>query len=65
MLGTSHDAHEGTADQLKVSRWDLEAFLKDAREAFPHADLTAGDVRLIHRGLLPMIVGRGHRTSGW
>ena len=41
MLGTSHDAHEGTADQLKVSRWDLEAFLKDAREAFPHADLTA------------------------
>ena len=38
MLGTSHDAHEGTADQLKVSRWDLEAFLKDAREAFPHAE---------------------------
>ena len=38
MLGTSHDAHEGTADQLKVTRWDLEAFLKDAREAFPHAD---------------------------
>ncbi len=41
MLGTSHDAHEGTADQLKVTRWDLEAFLKDAREAFPHADLHA------------------------
>jgi len=59
MLGTSHDAHEGPPDQLKVSRWDLEAFLKDAREAFPHADLTTADVRLIHRGLLPMISGEG------
>jgi glycerol-3-phosphate dehydrogenase len=59
MLGTSHDAHDGTADELTVSRWDLEAFLKDAREAFPHADLTTADVRLIHRGLLPMISGEG------
>jgi glycerol-3-phosphate dehydrogenase len=59
MVGTSHDAHQGTADQLKVSRWDLEAFLKDAREAFPNANLSAADVRLIHRGLLPMISGEG------
>jgi glycerol-3-phosphate dehydrogenase len=59
ILGTSHDAHEGSADQLKVSRWDLEAFLKDAREAFPHANLTGEDVRLIHRGLLPMVSGEG------
>jgi glycerol-3-phosphate dehydrogenase len=59
MLGTSHDAHEGSADQLKVSRWDLEAFLKDAREAFPQAGLTTSDVRLIHRGLLPMVSGEG------
>ena len=62
MLGTSHDAHEGTADQLKVSRWDLEAFFKDAREAFPHAGLTTADVQLIHRGLLPMIDGEGTRV---
>lgn len=62
MLGTSHDAHEGTADQLKVSRWDLEAFLKDARVAFPHANLTGSDVRLIHRGLLPMISGSGTKV---
>lgn len=59
ILGTSHDAHEGTADQLKVSRWDLEAFLKDGREAFPHAGLTTADVRLVHRGLLPMTSGQG------
>ena len=57
MIGTSHDAHDGGADQLKVTRWDLEAFLKDAREAFPHASLGANDVRLVHRGLLPMVSG--------
>ena len=60
MLGTSHDAYDGPADELKVTRWDLEAFLKDAREAFPHAGLTAADVRLVHRGLLPMVSGEGH-----
>jgi glycerol-3-phosphate dehydrogenase len=62
MLGTSHDAHEGTANDLKVSRWDLEAFLKDARDAFPHAGLTTSDVRLIHRGLLPTISASGTRV---
>jgi glycerol-3-phosphate dehydrogenase len=59
ILGTSHDAHEGSADDLSVTRWDLEAFLKDARDAFPLANLTADDVRLIHRGLLPMVSGEG------
>ena len=53
VVGTSHDAYEGSADQLKVTRWDLEAFLKDAREAFPHAALSSDEVRLVHRGLLP------------
>ena len=59
IIGTSHDTHDGTADQLRVTRWDLEAFLKDAREAFPHASLSANDVRLVHRGLLPMHSGHG------
>ncbi|HEX6216282.1 MAG TPA: glycerol-3-phosphate dehydrogenase/oxidase [Vicinamibacterales bacterium] len=59
MIGTSHDAHEGGADELRVTRWDLEAFLKDAREAFPHAALSGNDVRLVHRGLLPMVSGDG------
>ena len=63
MIGTSHDSHDDAADQLKVSRWDLEAFLKDAREAFPHADMTTADVRLIHRGLLPMIAGEGSEVQ--
>ncbi|MGH9175647.1 MAG: glycerol-3-phosphate dehydrogenase/oxidase, partial [Vicinamibacterales bacterium] len=57
LLGTSHDAHAGTADQLEVTRHDLEAFLNDGREAFPQANLATADVHLVHRGLLPMISG--------
>jgi glycerol-3-phosphate dehydrogenase len=57
LVGTSHDVHDGGPDTLAVSRWDLEAFLADVRHAFPHARLAAGDVRLVHRGLLPMVSG--------
>lgn len=59
ILGTSHDAHEGGPEQLTVTRCDLESFLADARTAFPHAALTATDIRLVHRGLLPMVSGNG------
>jgi glycerol-3-phosphate dehydrogenase len=62
IVGTSHDAHAGGPDQLTVTRWDLEAFLKEAREAFPHAPLTAGGVRLVHRGLLPTVSANGTRV---
>ena len=63
LVGTSHDAHEGGPDALSVSRWDVEAFLADVREAFPHANLTANDVRLVHRGLLPMVSGKEHHVK--
>lgn len=53
LVGTAHDPHAGGPDALAVTRWDLEAFLADIRDAFPHAGLTLADVRLVHRGLLP------------
>ena len=59
IIGTSHDAHDDDADRLRVTRWDLEAFLKEAREAFPNAALSSSDVRLVHRGLLPTASGHG------
>ena len=59
IVGTSHDAHDGDADAASRSRTaHVEALLADARDAFPRADLTAADVRLVHRGLLPMLDGR-------
>jgi glycerol-3-phosphate dehydrogenase len=59
ILGTSHDAHAGSADALAVTRWDLEALLQESRDAFPQANLRLSDVRLVHKGLLPMVAGRG------
>jgi len=60
LVGTSHDVHANGPDALSVTRRDLEAFLTDVREAFPLANLSAADVRLVHRGLLPMVSGRDH-----
>jgi glycerol-3-phosphate dehydrogenase len=59
LLGTSHDVHNGEPDAIEVSSNDVARFLDDAREAFPGAELTSRDVRLVHRGLLPMIDGNG------
>jgi glycerol-3-phosphate dehydrogenase len=55
LVGTSHDAHAGGPDRLQVTREDVASFLADARAAFPLARLTEDDIRLVHRGLLPMI----------
>jgi glycerol-3-phosphate dehydrogenase len=54
IVGTSHDRYRGTADELTVSGGDVARFLEDAQAAFPRASLTADDVRLVHRGLLPV-----------
>ena len=59
MLGTSHDVHEGPADALGCSAADLDRFLEEGRTAFPRASLARSDVRLVHRGLLPMVSGHG------
>ena len=62
ILGTSHDVHDGDADALRVTEADLDAFLAEGRAAFPRAGLRREDVRLVHRGLLPMVDGHGHEV---
>ncbi len=62
IVGTSHDPYSGTADELTVTMADLEAFLTDVREAFPRADVTRDDVRLVHRGLLPVTMLSGTKV---
>lgn len=59
ILGTSHDAHSGPADALVPDASAVDTMLADAAEAFPRAGLSRADVRLIHRGLLPMVDGHG------
>lgn len=60
IVGTSHDPHDG-GPNLMINRAHIEALLGDARQAFPAAGLTFDDIRLVHRGLLPMIsAANGH-----
>lgn len=53
IAGTSHDRHDGGADALALDRLQVDAFLRAVVEAFPRLPLDLGDVRLVHRGLLP------------
>jgi glycerol-3-phosphate dehydrogenase len=77
IIGTSHDDYSrppGTPVEVVPER--LEALLADARQALPGIALDPGDIRLVHRGLLPAIYLRGtaallkrslvhdHRLSG-
>lgn len=53
IAGTSHDPWTSRADQLAPRREDVAQLLADLNAAFPRAGVTAQDIRLVHRGLLP------------
>jgi glycerol-3-phosphate dehydrogenase len=55
IAGTSHEPYHADADTPAVPAADLDTFLRDLATAFPRAGLTRGDVRLVHRGLLPSV----------
>ncbi len=57
LVGTAHARHEGTADDLEATEDDIRDLLDDVNDAYPRAKLERGDVRLVHRGLLPMASG--------
>jgi glycerol-3-phosphate dehydrogenase len=54
LVGTAHTRYEGTADDLEATEEDIRDLLDDVNDAYPRANLERGDVRLVHRGLLPM-----------
>jgi glycerol-3-phosphate dehydrogenase len=54
-VGTSHDPHQGEADAPHGTAAHVAQLLRDAQTAFPRAGLDADAVRLVHRGLLPMV----------
>ena len=46
-----------------MTRALIEALLNDAKEAFPRADLSLDQVRLVHRGLLPAVSSEGRSVK--
>ncbi len=63
LVGTSHEPFDRAADALCVTRADVERFMTDVTEAFPGAGLGVEDVRLVHRGLLPMVASKGDQVQ--
>jgi glycerol-3-phosphate dehydrogenase len=76
ILGTSHEGFIQDP-RCTATRAQIEGLLRDGAEAFPGANLTAGSIRLVHRGLLPARPGgsahgallkrsiiRDHRADG-
>lgn len=54
MVGTTYKAYQGKADDLSLSREDLQGFLDDINKVYPAGELSLGDVTYYHAGLLPM-----------
>ena len=63
ILGTSHDVHDGDVEAPHGTAAHVAALLDDAARAFPRARLTGAAVRLVHRGLLPMVGGDARQVS--
>ena len=54
IVGTSYDRYDGSANGLALDRHEIEAFMDAANRAFPGLSLEIGDLRLVHKGLLPV-----------
>ena len=57
LVGTSHAPFDGRPDELEATEDDIQDLIEDVNEAYPDAKLARGDVRLVHRGLLPRAPG--------
>jgi glycerol-3-phosphate dehydrogenase len=63
IVGTSHDVHDGDVEAAHGTPAHVDALLADAVRAFPRAGLSRSAIRLVHRGLLPMVAARGSRVA--
>jgi glycerol-3-phosphate dehydrogenase len=58
LVGTSQSQTFAQPGDSGASRAEVETLIADANMAFPALKLTAADVTLVHRGLVPAIKGR-------
>jgi glycerol-3-phosphate dehydrogenase len=63
LIGTSHSERFVEAHETDVTSAEVDAFIKQANEAFPALRLTRADVTLVHRGLVPGSKGRDGRPD--
>ena len=59
LIGTAHGRELCGPEDRSVTAAELESFVRDANAAFPWLHLTAADVSLVHRGVVPARVQPG------
>lgn len=55
LIGTFHLPYTGPPEEFRFSRYHLDSFLQEVRTAMPWAELSEGDIGLVHAGLLPSV----------
>jgi glycerol-3-phosphate dehydrogenase len=55
MIGTKHAVYDGDPDEFEAREEDIQELLDEVNSGYPPAKLRREDVRLVHRGLLPMV----------
>jgi glycerol-3-phosphate dehydrogenase len=58
IVGTSQSRELVPPASSRASAAEVDGFIREANEAFPALRLTRPDVTLVHRGLVPAVVGR-------
>ena len=59
LVGTSQSQTFAQPSDTGASTAEVETLVTDANAAFPALKLSAADVTLVHRGLVPAVAGRG------
>jgi glycerol-3-phosphate dehydrogenase len=59
LIGTSESAEERQPDDQDANRHEVDAFLAEINATFPALGLKAGEVTLVHRGVVPAAVLHG------
>lgn len=60
IVGTSHSSSLVTPAEGAASTAEIDAFIREANEAFPALHLTRERITLVHRGLVPAAARPGH-----
>jgi glycerol-3-phosphate dehydrogenase len=63
LVGTSQSATLVGPNDLAVTAPEVEAFIAEANTSFPALKLSAGDVTLVHRGVVPAATGSRGRPD--
>jgi len=63
LVGTSQSATFVGPSDLAVTAAEVETFIAEANTAFPALKLSAADVTLVHRGVVPAATGSGGRPD--